>query len=131
MGMEIDGPTCVFRDNQLVLCNTVNPESTLKQKSNMIAYHYMREAVAKGEMVMAYIPSEYKLLDIMTKVLPGGEKRDYQGFLRDLLLSKLLFVSFLKIACLHVSFTAYENFYKPSKMHCLLVLFSSFFPSEV
>ena len=25
-------------------------------------------------------------------------------------------------ACLHVSFTAYENFYKLSKMHCLLVL---------
>ena len=33
-----------------------------------------------------------------------------------------LLVSFLKIACLHVSFTAYENFYKLSKMHCLLVL---------
>ena len=28
----------------------------------------------------------------------------------------------LKIACLHVSFTAYENFYKLSKMYCLLVL---------
>ena len=34
----------------------------------------------------------------------------------------ILLVSFLKIACLHVSFTAYENFYKLSKMHCLLVL---------
>ena len=29
---------------------------------------------------------------------------------------------FLKIACLHVPFTAYENFYKLSKMHCHLVL---------
>ena len=29
---------------------------------------------------------------------------------------------FLKISCLHVSFTACENFYKLSKMHCLLVL---------
>ena len=28
----------------------------------------------------------------------------------------------LKIACLHVSFTAYENFYKLSKMYCHLVL---------
>ena len=28
----------------------------------------------------------------------------------------------LKNACLHVSFTAYENFYKIAKMHCLLVL---------
>ena len=40
-------------------------------------------------------------------------------------------LSFLKIACLHVSFTAYENFYKLSKMKCLLILFSTFYPSEV
>ena len=38
-------------------------------------------------------------------------------------------VSFLKIACLHVSFTAYENFYKLSKMYCLLILFSTFIRS--
>ena len=37
----------------------------------------------------------------------------------------------LKIACLHVSFTAYDNFYKLSKIHCLLVWFSTFQPSEV
>ena len=42
-----------------------------------------------------------------------------------------LLLSFLKIACLHVSFTAYGNFYKLSKMHCLPVLSSTFFPSEV
>ena len=42
-----------------------------------------------------------------------------------------LFLSFLKIDCLHVSFTAYENFYILSKMHCLLVLVYTFYPSEV
>ena len=42
-----------------------------------------------------------------------------------------LVLSFLKTACLHVSFTAYENFYKLSKMNCLLILFSTFSPSEV
>ena len=42
-----------------------------------------------------------------------------------------LTVSFLKIACLHASFTAYENFYKLSKMHCPLIWFSTFKPSEV
>ena len=44
-----------------------------------------------------------------------------------------LLVSFLKITCLHVSFTAYENFYKLSKKHCLLGLtfhFSIFRMSE-
>ena len=43
----------------------------------------------------------------------------------------LLWYLLLKIACLHVSFTAYENFYKLSKMHCLLVWFSTFQLSEV
>ena len=33
---------------------------------------------------------------------------------------------FPKDCFLHVSFTAYENFYKLSKMHCLLVLTSHF-----
>ena len=49
---------------------------------------------------------------------------------RSITLSALL-LSFLKIACLHVSFTAYENFYILSKMHCLLILFSTFSPSEL
>ena len=42
-----------------------------------------------------------------------------QGILNASLLSWFLL---LQIACLHVSFTAYENFYKLSKMYCHLVL---------
>ena len=37
-----------------------------------------------------------------------------------------LLLSSPKIACLHVSFTAYENFYKLSKMYCHLVLIFNF-----
>ena len=44
---------------------------------------------------------------------------------------KILQISFLKIACLHVSCTVYENYYKLSKMYCLLDWFSTFQPSEV
>ena len=51
-----------------------------------------------------------------------------QGILNASVLSWYLV---LKVACLHVSFTAYENFYKLSKMHCLLILYSTFQPSEV
>ena len=50
---------------------------------------------------------------------------------RDPQLFLALLLSFLKIACLHVSFTAYENFYRLYKMHCLLGWFSTFQPSEV
>ena len=67
--------------------------------------------------------------------LPSVEKLQFT-FSLDLLFSEISyslssFCVFLKVACLHVSFTAYENFNKLSKMRCLFVLFSTFFPSEV
>ena len=37
MGMTVDEPTFVFRDNQSVLANTTAPASPLKKKSNAIA----------------------------------------------------------------------------------------------
>ena len=40
--------------------------------------------------------------------------------------SKLVLFFSPKIACLHVSFTAYENFYKLSNMNCLFVLIFHF-----
>ena len=36
-------------DNQTVLANTTNPTSALKKKSNAIAYHFVREGVARDE----------------------------------------------------------------------------------
>ena len=76
MGVPIDGPTYVFCDNMSVVNNTTTPESMLKKNSNSIAYHAVREAVSMKEMLISNIKSEANVADIMTKVLPGGEKRD-------------------------------------------------------
>jgi hypothetical protein len=57
------------------LCNTTAPESMLKKKSNSIAYHCVREAVAMGEIITAYEPTDTNIGDLMTKALPGGERR--------------------------------------------------------
>jgi hypothetical protein len=76
MGVPIDGQTYVYCDNMSVVSNTTKPESMLKKKSNSIAYHAVREAVAMKELVIAYIKSEDNIADLMTKVLGGGEKRD-------------------------------------------------------
>ena len=76
MGVPIDGKTYVYCDNMSVVSNTTKPESMLKKKSNSIAYHAVREAVAMKEMMIAYIKSDANIADLMTKVLPGGEKRD-------------------------------------------------------
>jgi hypothetical protein len=62
-----------------IVNNTAFSETMRKKKSNSIAYHAVREAVAMGEILMAYIPTDDNVADLMTKALPGGEMRDHVG----------------------------------------------------
>jgi hypothetical protein len=50
------------------LHNTSNPESTLKKKSNSIAYHLVREFIAMDEMCAGYINTDENNVDLMTKI---------------------------------------------------------------
>jgi hypothetical protein len=75
MGIPVDGPSYVFGDNQSVLANTTKPHSTLKKKSSSIAYHFVREGVAKDEWRTTYLNTDHNPADLLTKSLPGGEKR--------------------------------------------------------
>ena len=76
LGVPINESSYVFCDNMSVVYNTTAPESTLKKKSNAIAYHCVREAVAMKEILIAYEPTDTNLSDLMTKALPGGERRE-------------------------------------------------------
>jgi len=49
MGIPCELPAFVYGDNQSVLYNTTLPESTLKKKSQGIAYHFVREEIARDE----------------------------------------------------------------------------------
>ena len=75
MGIPCEGPAYILGDNQSVLCNTSIPDSTLSKKSQSIAYHMIREGVARGEWMTAYIKSDMNDADLLTKKLPAGEKR--------------------------------------------------------
>ena len=55
LGIPINGPALIAGDNQSVLANTTIPDSTLKKKSQSIAYHFVREGVARDEWRTAYI----------------------------------------------------------------------------
>ena len=76
MGVEINGPTRIYGDNMSVIHNVTKPESTLKKKSNSVAYHLCRESVAMGESLATHIPTAENPADIATKVIPGGMKRN-------------------------------------------------------
>ena len=75
MGIPVDLPSFVFGDNQSVLYNTTLPDSTLKKKSLSIAYHFVREGACKDEWRTAYINTHLNPADLLTKPLPGSEKR--------------------------------------------------------
>ena len=76
MGISVDLPTFTFGDNQSVLSNTSKPHSTLKKKSASIAFHFVREGVAKDEWRTTYLNTDHNPADMLTKSLPGGEKRN-------------------------------------------------------
>jgi hypothetical protein len=71
MGVPLDGPANVRVDNMSVVYNTTRPESTLKKKSNSIAYHFVRENVANGTLRVAYENTLTNLADCLTKTQSG------------------------------------------------------------
>jgi hypothetical protein len=74
MGVTIDESSYLFCDNQSAIENSSSPESLLKKKWNAIAYHAVREACAMKEILSCYVPTDNNVADIMTKVLPSGER---------------------------------------------------------
>jgi hypothetical protein len=77
MGIPIAGPSYIYCDNNSVVINSSSPASTLKKKSNSIAYHCVRESVASDEERVTYESTTTNLADFLTKSLPGGQQRDY------------------------------------------------------
>ena len=74
MGVKVDEPAFVFGDNQSVLCNTTAPASTLKKKQYALAYHFVREGVARDEWRTAYVNTHENLADLLTKPLTGPKR---------------------------------------------------------
>ena len=61
-------------ESQSVLANTTIPDSTLKKKSQSIAYYFIREGAARDEWRTTYINTHENEADLLTKQLPSGEK---------------------------------------------------------
>jgi hypothetical protein len=75
MGIPCEDPTYIYGDNKSVLFNSSIPESTLKKKSQSIAYHFVREGSARDEWRTAYVNTHLNPADLLTKPLPNGQKR--------------------------------------------------------
>jgi hypothetical protein len=75
LGAPIKELSHIFCDDTSVVCHTIAPESALRKKSDAIACHCcVQEAVAMKEILIVSKPADTNLSDLMTKVLPGGER---------------------------------------------------------
>lgn len=86
MGIPVTNPCLVEGDNQSVLWNTTVPDSTLKKKSCAVAYHYVREGVARDEWRTGYVNTKVNGSDILTKTVKCKQERQnkVKMFLRDI-----------------------------------------------
>jgi hypothetical protein len=82
-GIPVVGPSYIRGNNQSVLANTTIPDSTLKKKSQSIAYHLVRAGASNDEWRTAYVNTHDNEADLLTKQLPFDEKR--KGFVRNLI----------------------------------------------
>jgi len=75
MGIPVNDPCFILGDNKSVLVNSSVPESTLKKKSNSIAYHFVRAGTACDEWRFNYIPSKDNPGDILASSRSNGLDR--------------------------------------------------------
>ena len=78
MSIPCDGPDFTCGENQSALCNTAMPESALKKKCQSIVCYLIREGAVRDEKRTACFNTNKNETDILTKILPSGEKR--KGF---------------------------------------------------
>ena len=74
MGVEFTGPICIYGDITSMIHNPSKPEPVLKNNSNSIGYHSLREVVATEECLTTLISRLDNGADLLTKFYP--ERRD-------------------------------------------------------
>ena len=69
LGLPPSAATTVHSDSQGAIARAKNPEQHKRAKHMDIEYHYAREQVQAGSVVMPYISTELMVADVLTKPL--------------------------------------------------------------
>ena len=75
MGIRFGECCYIFGDNQSMLVNSSMPDSILRKKSNFVPYHFVCKGTARDEWKCTYVESEHNHSDLLTKIIPNGDKR--------------------------------------------------------
>jgi hypothetical protein len=63
-------PTVIHEDNAGCIAMSNNPVMHKRTKHIDIRYHFVRDAIARGDIVLKYIPTDKQLADALTKAVP-------------------------------------------------------------
>jgi hypothetical protein len=75
MGVKQLDSTMIFEDNQACIALNKNSLVNARSKHIEIKYHFNREKVESGEVVLKYCPSADMIADVMTKPMPAPRHR--------------------------------------------------------
>ncbi|XP_019099586.1 PREDICTED: uncharacterized protein LOC109132433 [Camelina sativa] len=70
IGMPLTHAPELYCDNLSAVYLSANPTLHKKTKHFKVHYHYVREQVADGSMIVYHVPATHQLADIFTKSLP-------------------------------------------------------------
>ena len=76
MGVPVNNTVFIYRDKQSLLWNMAGTDSTLKKKSSIKAYHFVRESVASKEWITGYTKTSEKNSDLTTNTLSPVKDRE-------------------------------------------------------
>ena len=88
LGFPQEGPTVILEDNMGCICLSENPVMHRRTKHIDIKFHFIREAVERGDVVLTFTSTSTQVADLLTKPLPKARTqklRDYiMGYMKDL-----------------------------------------------
>ena len=88
LGFPQEGPTVILEDNMGCICMSENPVMHRRTKHIDIKFHFIREAIERGDVVLTFTSTSTQVADLLTKPLPKvrtQKLRDYiMGYMRDL-----------------------------------------------
>lgn len=70
LGFAQEGPTIIHEDNMGCIGMSENPILHQRSKHIDIRYHFLREAVSNGQVLLTFIPTSEQIADLLTKALP-------------------------------------------------------------
>eukprot|EP00957_Ditylum_brightwellii_P170745 12996368-Ditylum_brightwellii.AAC.1 len=76
MGIPCEGSAYIYGNNESILANTTIPDSTLKKKSQSIAYHFVREGSVSDEQQTSYGDASENESDLLTNSRLMGRREN-------------------------------------------------------